>query len=82
MITRFSGYPLTMFGRGVFFGFCTAFPMAFIAFLPATVLLGRTADVPLPGWLIVASPLAGVAVFALGYACFVRMLPRYTSPGS
>lgn len=82
MITRFSGYPLTMFGRGVFFGFCTAFPMAFIAFLPATVLLGRTADVPLPGWLIVASPVVGLAVFALGYACFVRMLPRYTSPGS
>jgi ABC-2 type transport system permease protein len=82
MITRFSGYPLTMFGRGVFFGFCTAFPMAFIAFLPATVLLGRTADVPLPGWLIAASPLAGLAVFALGYAFFVRMLPRYTSPGS
>jgi len=50
-ITQFSGYPLTMFGRGIFYAFCTLVPMAFISFLPATVLLGRTADVPLPVWL-------------------------------
>ncbi|MFF0339026.1 ABC transporter permease [Kribbella sp. NPDC004875] len=81
-ITQFSGYPLTMFGRGVFYGFCTVFPMAFIAFLPATVLLGKTSDVPLPLWLVVASPLVGPVVLALGYAFFIRMLPTYSSPGS
>ncbi len=81
-ITQFSGYPLTMFGRGVFYGLCTAFPMAFIAFLPATVLLDRTSEVPLPTWLTLVSPLVGVAVFALGYTTFVKLLPRYSSPGN
>jgi ABC-2 type transport system permease protein len=81
-ITRFSGYPLTMFGRGVFYGLCTVFPMAFISFLPATVLLDRTSAVPLPLWLTTASPLAGAAVFALGYTFFTKMMPRYTSPGT
>ena len=81
-ITQFSGYPLTMFGRGVFYGFCTAFPMAFIAFLPTTVLLDRTSEVPLPTWLTVASPLIGVAVFALGYLTFQKLLPHYSSPGN
>jgi len=81
-ITQFSGYPLTMFGRGVFYGFCTAFPMAFIAFLPATFLLDRADDVPLPLWLTAISPVAGVAVFSIGYLFFVRMMRRYSSPGS
>ncbi|MEV0793010.1 ABC-2 family transporter protein [Kribbella sp. NPDC050459] len=81
-ITQFSGYPLTMFGRGVFYAFCTLVPMAFISFLPATVLLGRTADVPLPTWLTFLSPLAGAVVFVLGYSFFTKMMPRYTSPGS
>ena len=81
-MTQFSGYPLTMFGRGVFYGFCTVFPMAFIAFLPAALLLGRADDIPLPTWLTAASPLVGIAVFALGYTFFNRMLPRYTSPGN
>jgi ABC-2 type transport system permease protein len=81
-ITQFSGYPLTMFGRGVFYGFCTAFPMAFIAYLPATVLLGRTSEVPLPTWLTVASPLAGPAILALGYLTFRKLMPHYSSPGN
>ncbi|MGW5190692.1 ABC transporter permease [Kribbella sp. NPDC004138] len=81
-ITQFSGYPLTMFGRGIFYAFCTLVPMAFISFLPATVLLGRTADVPLPTWLTFLSPLAGAVVFVLGYSFFTKMMPRYTSPGS
>jgi len=81
-ITQFSGYPLTMFGRGIFYAFCTLVPMAFISFLPATVLLGRTADVPVPVWLTFLSPLAGVVVFVLGYCFFTKMMPRYTSPGS
>ncbi|GAA1691405.1 ABC-2 family transporter protein [Kribbella yunnanensis] len=81
-ITQFSGYPLTMFGRTTFYAFCTVFPMAFISFLPATVLLDRTAEVPLPVWLTTASPLAGVLALALGYTFFTRMLPSYTSPGS
>jgi ABC-2 type transport system permease protein len=81
-ITQFSGYPLTMFGRPAFYAFCTAFPMAFISFLPATVLLDRTGDVPLPTWLTTASPLAGALVMAVGYGFFSKMMPRYTSPGS
>ncbi|MEU8226586.1 ABC-2 family transporter protein [Kribbella sp. NPDC048915] len=81
-ITQFSGYPLTMFGRPTFYAFCTVFPMAFISFLPATVLLDRASEVPLPTWLTTVSPLAGPVVLALGYLTFIKMMPRYTSPGA
>lgn len=80
--TKFSGYPLTMFGRWGFWSLTFVFPMAFIAFLPATVLLDRTEGLPLPAWLPYASPAAGVIIFALGYTFFMRMTRFYTSPGN
>jgi ABC-2 type transport system permease protein len=81
-ITRFSGYPLTMFGRWGFLSLTFIFPMAFIAYLPATVLLGRTDQLPIPGWLADISPCGGLIVFAIGLTFFNRMIRKYNSPGS
>jgi ABC-2 type transport system permease protein len=81
-ITQFSGYPLTIFGRWGLYSLTFLFPMAFIAFLPATVLLGRADETPLPVWLSYCSPLVGLGWFVLGYVFFTKMTRYYTSPGS
>jgi ABC-2 type transport system permease protein len=81
-ITRFSGYPLTMFNRWGFLSLTFVFPMAFIAYLPATVLLGRTDQLPIPSWLAGISPCGGLVVFAIGLTFFNRMTRTYNSPGS
>jgi len=81
-ITRFSGYPLTMFNRWGFLSLTFVFPMAFIAYLPATVLLGRTDQLPIPAWLAYVSPLGGLVVFTVGLTFFNRMIRGYNSPGS
>ncbi|WP_406423157.1 hypothetical protein OH809_07320 [Streptomyces sp. NBC_00873] len=56
--------------------------MAFIAYLPSAALLDRLDELPLPPWLAWASPVAGVIIFALGYAFFRRMTRHYSSPGN
>ncbi|GAB2657134.1 ABC transporter permease [Kribbella swartbergensis] len=81
-ITRFSGYPLTMFNRWGFLSLTFVFPMAFIAYLPATVLLGRTDELPIPAWLATISPCGGLVVFTIGLTFFNRMTRTYNSPGS
>lgn len=81
-LTRFSGYPLTIFGRRGLAVLTFVFPMAFIAYLPATVLLGRTDELPFPDWIAVLSPCAGPIVFGIGLTFFNRMTRYYTSPGS
>lgn len=81
-ITRFSGYPLTMFSRWGFLSLTFVFPMAFIAYLPAVVLLDRTDELPIPAWPAEISPCAGLLVFAIGLAFFNRMTRTYNSPGS
>lgn len=81
-ITRFSSYPLTMFNRWGFLSLTFIFPMAFIAYLPATVLLGRTDQLPTPAWLADISPCGGLVVFTIGLTFFNRMIRKYNSPGS
>jgi ABC-2 type transport system permease protein len=81
-ISRFSSYPLTMFDRWGFLSLTFVFPMAFIAYLPATVLLGRTGQLPIPAWPANISPCGGLVVFAIGLTFFNRMTRRYNSPGS
>jgi ABC-2 type transport system permease protein len=81
-ITRFSGYPLTMFNRWGFLSLTFVFPMAFIAYLPATMLLGRTNQLPTPTWLAAISPCGGLIVFTIGLTFFNWMTRKYNSPGS
>ncbi|MFG1813601.1 ABC-2 family transporter protein [Kribbella sp. NPDC049174] len=81
-VSRFSSYPLTMFDRWGFLSLTFVFPMAFIAYLPATVLLGRTDQLPIPAWLAYISPCGGLVVFTVGLTFFNRMTRKYNSPGS
>ncbi|MDO5081806.1 MAG: ABC-2 family transporter protein [Arachnia propionica] len=81
-ITVFGIYPLTIFGSVGLLALCLLFPLGFIAYLPATALLGRVAEVPLPSWAVWLSPLAGWVLFPLAVALFQRMSRHYTSPGA
>jgi ABC-2 type transport system permease protein len=71
-----------MFSRWGFLSLTFVFPMAFIAYLPATMLLDRTDELPIPAWLAAVSPCGGLLVFAIGLSSFNRMVRTYDSPGS
>lgn len=81
-LVRFSGYPLTIFGRVGLWSLTFIFPMAFIAFLPTAALLGRLSEIPLPHWIAYSSPAAGLLIFILGYLFFTHMTRHYSSPGN
>jgi len=56
-------------------------PIAFIAYLPASVLLERTDGLVVPGWLGYASPLVGVLVFMLAYRVWSWQMRHYQGVG-
>lgn len=78
----FGVYPLTIFGQVGSYLLTFLLPLAFIAYLAATALLGRTAELWLPSWFAYSSLLAGPLIFWGGYRFFVRQSRYYSSPGS
>ncbi len=79
---RFSGYPTSIFDRGARFLLMWIVPVAFVAWVPATVLLDRTDELPFPGWLAWFSPLADLSCIAIAGWLFVRESRHYQSSGS
>jgi len=55
--------------------------VAFIAYLPATVLLGRTGELAVHPLFAYVAPLVGVLVFSLAYAFWKGELRHYQSSG-
>lgn len=82
VVTTFGVYPLSIFGTGGLLALCFAFPLGFIAYLPATVLLGRAGEMPLPEAVAWLSPAAGWVLLPLALAFFRRMARHYQSPGA
>jgi ABC-2 type transport system permease protein len=82
VFTDFGAYPLPIFGQAGTITLTLAPPLAFIAYLPCTVLLGRTSELMLPGWIASVSPLAGPILIAVGYVFFTVQSRVYDSPGS
>jgi len=80
LMTAFAGYPLAIFGRLGLWALTFLYPMAFVAYLPVTVLLGRSVS-GLPDWLGWPAPAIGVGLFLGGYAFFMRQIRHYQSPG-
>jgi ABC-2 type transport system permease protein len=56
-------------------------PLAFVAYVPATVLLDRTGELSIPVWVAYLAPLVGVVWFALAYRFFAHELRHYQSSG-
>lgn len=82
LASQYGGYPLSVFERNVQYALTFALPLAFMAWVPATVLLDRTEELPFPGWLAPFSPLVGVALFGLAVWFFRRQSRHYQSAGS
>jgi putative peptidoglycan lipid II flippase len=77
----FGNYPLKIFGGTVQFLLTFGLPLAFMAYFPSTVLLGRTGELNVPPALAYAAPLAGVCWFALAVCIFRHELRNYQSAG-
>ncbi len=81
VFSNFGNYPLKIFG-GVTQLFLTfGIPVAFVAYFPAAVLLGRTGELVVSPVLAYAAPLCGAIVFGLAILVWRHELPSYQSAG-
>jgi ABC-2 type transport system permease protein len=81
VFNEFGSYPLRIFGPAARFGLTFLFPHAFVAYLPASVLLNRTGELTVPSWLAWGSPVVGGALLFLAYRFWSWQSRYYTSPG-
>lgn len=82
LLSTLGGYPQKIFPAGFQLGLTFVFPLAFIAYFPATVLLGRTDELILPGWLAALSPVVGLVLLLAAYAFWRRQIRHYASTGN
>jgi ABC-2 type transport system permease protein len=78
---RFGSYPASIYDRPLRAFMTWIVPMAFMAWVPATVLLGRTPELPFPAWVAWASPLVGFALISGAVWLFVSQSRHYQSAG-
>jgi ABC-2 type transport system permease protein len=52
-----------------------------VAYLPTTVLIGRTGELSVPVWLAFLAPLAGVLLFLAAYRLWRYQIRFYASSG-
>ncbi|ATG54744.1 ABC transporter permease [Brachybacterium ginsengisoli] len=81
VLTDFGAYPMTIFGTVGAWLLTFLLPLAFMAYLPATVVLGRTEELAVPEILAQLSPLVGPMMLVAGVLVFRRLSRHYTSPG-
>lgn len=81
VFVTFGPYPLSVFPRAVAYLLTFVLPLAYAAYFPAAVLLGRTEDLFVPLWLAIASPAVGLVLYVLAVIFFHRQLRHYASPG-
>ncbi len=81
MFVTFGPYPLSVLPRAVAWILTLVIPLAFTAYFPAAILLGRTDDLYVPIWLAVASPLVGLLLWLGSIRFFHHQIRHYASPG-
>ncbi|MEU4768112.1 ABC-2 family transporter protein [Actinosynnema sp. NPDC023794] len=81
LITAFANYPIGIFPMLLRIGFMTVFPIAFIAFFPASVILGRAGDGPAPAFIAHAVPLIDLIAFAAACWWWLHSVRGYQSKG-
>ncbi|MFE2290537.1 ABC transporter permease [Streptomyces sp. NPDC059452] len=77
----FGNYPLKIFGPVAGFGLTFVFPLAFVAYLPATVLMDRGEELAVPEWLAWGAPGIGVVLMYAAYRFWERQSRHYESSG-
>lgn len=78
---RFGSYPMSIFDRPLRTFMTWIVPLAFMAWVPSTVLLGRTAELPFPGWIAWLSPIVGFALITGAVLLFIQQSRNYQSAG-
>jgi ABC-2 type transport system permease protein len=78
---RFASFPTTIYERPLRVFMTWFIPMAFMAWVPSTVLLGRTEELPFPAWVAWLSPLIGFVLMAGAVWLFVAQSRHYQSAG-
>ena len=81
VFSTFANYPLTIFGAAIQLMFVFVLPLAFVAYVPATVLLDRTDDLQVNPALAYLAPLVGVIWMTAAVWIFNRELRNYQSAG-
>ncbi len=81
VFSTYANYPLSIFGSALAWIFTFLIPLALVAYLPATVLLDRTAELQVTPLLAYAAPLAGVIWLAVAVRVFNSQLGNYQSAG-
>jgi ABC-2 type transport system permease protein len=81
VFSNFGNYPIRIFGGLLQYILTFALPVAFIAYLPATVLLGRTGELVVHPAFAYLAPVAGVVVFGLAYLVWRSEMRHYQSSG-
>ncbi|GLF92630.1 ABC transporter permease [Streptomyces yaizuensis] len=78
----FGSYPLHIFGTATAWLLTWTVPVAFVAYVPASVLLDRTGDLPVPAVLAWAAPAIGFLWLYAAYRIWGRQMRHYQSTGS
>jgi ABC-2 type transport system permease protein len=77
----FGGYPIKIFSGAAQMVMTFGLPLAFVGYLPASVLLDRTGELHVPAWLALASPAVGVGLLTGAGVIWSRQLRGYQSAG-
>lgn len=78
----YGNYPIRIFPGLLQYLLTFAMPVAFVAYLPASVLLDRTDGLHVVPWLGVAAPLLGLGLFLIALRIWRRQSRHYQSAGS
>jgi ABC-2 type transport system permease protein len=81
LFSNFSNYPLNIFGSVLQYLLTFGIPLAFMAYFPATVLLGRTSELRVSPLFAYGAPFAGVVWLAFALLVFQREMRHYQSSG-
>jgi ABC-2 type transport system permease protein len=81
MLGTFGNYPLKVLPGPAQAVLTFALPIAFIAYLPAAVLTGRTLATGVAQWLAYGAPLAGLVMYVAARYAWYLALRRYGSIG-
>jgi ABC-2 type transport system permease protein len=81
VFSNFGNYPLKIFGGSLEFLLTFVFPLAFVAYFPATVLLAKTGELRVAPIFALLAPLAGAIWFAFALLVWKNEMRHYQSAG-
>jgi len=79
---QYGNYPQSIFPRALEYVLTFGLPVAFVAFLPATVILDRTDELHVSPVLAVCAPLIGLILFTIARWIWHRQSRHYQSSGN